>query len=168
MSAHSWSVRSSLKLRHGSAMGRRRIRTIRGTRENSARRQQSTTNRAHALRMAPPFSLRQVQPRAHAGGFGASALTYSKCLKPTEYFRSPNDDTPCRQFLSLARAALIQSDHVSGRAATASRIEPSSDLRFIRSSSFKPRAPRPPLIKVADQCTNRLRGGWQTDAGGRH
>src|SRR5215472_8517138 len=73
--------------------------------------------------------------------FGASAFTYSKCLNPAEYFRSPNDDTPCRHFLSLAPAALIQSDHVSGLAATASRIEPNSDLRFIRTSSFKPRAP---------------------------
>src|SRR5260370_27697122 len=98
--------------------------------------------------------------------FGASALTYSKCLNPTEYFRSPNDDTPCRQFLSLARAALIQNDHVSGRAATASRIEQNSDLRFIRSSSFKPRAPRPLVIKVGDQCTNRSRrgAGRQTQA----
>jgi hypothetical protein len=64
------------------------------------------------------------------------ALMYSKWLNPAEYFRSPNDDTPCRQFLSLARAALIQSDHVSGRAATARRKEPSNDLRFIRPSSF--------------------------------
>src|SRR4029077_4550048 len=64
--------------------------------------------------------------------FGASALTYSKCLNPAEYFKSPNDDTPCRQFLSSANAAPIERNHVSGRAATASRVEPSSNLRFIR------------------------------------
>src|SRR6516164_7888716 len=50
--------------------------------------------------------------------FGASALTYSKCLNPAEYFRSPNDDTPCRQFLSSANAAPIERDHLSGRAAS--------------------------------------------------
>jgi hypothetical protein len=63
-------------------------------------------------------------------------LTYSKWLNPAEYFRSPNDDAPRRQFLSLARAALTQSDQVSGRGATARRIEPSNDLRFIRPSKF--------------------------------
>src|SRR6516162_4303125 len=93
--------------------------------------------------------------------FGASALTYSKCLNPAEYFRSPNDDTPCRQFLSSANAAPMERDHVSGRGATASRIDPSSHLRFIRSSSFKPRAPRPLVIKVpraqTDHATHRLR-----------
>src|SRR6516165_1469521 len=68
--------------------------------------------------------------------FGASALTYSKCLNPAKYFRSPNDDTPCRQFLSSANAAPIERGHVTGTAATASRVEPSSDLRFIRPSSL--------------------------------
>src|ERR1700751_3632494 len=73
--------------------------------------------------------------------FGASTLTYSKCLNPAEYFGSPNDDTPCRQFLWLVRAALILSDHVSGLAATVSSIAPNSDLRFIRPWSFDPSAP---------------------------
>jgi hypothetical protein len=63
-------------------------------------------------------------------------LTYSKCLNPTGYFRSPNDDTPCRQFLSLAHAVLIQSDQLSDRAALATRIQPSSDLRFIPTLEF--------------------------------
>src|SRR5215469_13853823 len=49
---------------------------------------------------------------------GASAFTYSKCLNPAGYFRSPNNDTPCRQFLSSANAAPIERDHVSGRAAS--------------------------------------------------
>src|SRR5215469_571549 len=92
--------------------------------------------------------------------FGASALTYSKCLNPAGYFRSPNNDTPCRQFLSLARAALIQGDHVSGRVATASRTEPSNDLRFIRPSSFNPSAlicSLQRLIKLIRSCGDRYR-----------
>src|SRR6516165_10859639 len=106
------------------------------------------------LSKVPSAICRAVPP------FGASALTYSKCLNPAEYFRSPNDDTPCRQFLSLARAALIQSDHVSGRTATASRIEPSSDLRFIRPSSFNPSAlicSLQRLIKLIRSCGDRYR-----------
>src|SRR6516164_5296370 len=71
--------------------------------------------------------------------FGAAALTYSKCLKPAEYFKSPNDDTPCRQFLSSANAVPIELGHVSGSAATPSRVEPSSDLRFIRPSRLSHR-----------------------------
>src|SRR4029077_10447181 len=64
--------------------------------------------------------------------FGPVDNPLSKCLNPAEYFKSPNDDTPCRQFLSSANAAPIERNHVSGRAATASRVEPSSNLRFIR------------------------------------
>src|SRR6516164_7540998 len=77
------------------------------------------------LSKVPDAASRAVPP------FGASALTYSKCLNPAGYFRSPNDDTPCRQFLSSANAAPIERGHLSG-SATASRAEPSSDLRFIR------------------------------------
>src|SRR6516225_1896579 len=76
------------------------------------------------LSKVPDAASRTVPP------FGASALTYSKCLNPAGYFRSPNDDTPCRQFLSSANAAPIERGHLSS-AVTASRVEPSSDLRFI-------------------------------------
>src|SRR6516165_3276281 len=77
------------------------------------------------LSKVPDAASRAVPP------FGASALTYSKWLNPAAYFRSPNDDTPCRQFLSSANAAPIERGHLTGSAVTASRVEPSSDLRFI-------------------------------------
>src|SRR6516165_11404537 len=80
------------------------------------------------LSKAPSAICRAVPP------FGASALTYSKCLNPAGYFKSPNSDTPCRQFLSSANAMPIERGHLSS-AATVSRVEPSSDLRFIRPSS---------------------------------
>src|SRR5215472_11243721 len=85
-----------------------------------------------------PLKLSKVPSAASraAPPFGASALTYSKCLNPTGYFRSPNDDTPCRQVSASADAVSIERDHLSGSAATASRVEPSSDLRFIRPSSL--------------------------------
>src|SRR6516165_10832782 len=83
------------------------------------------------LSKVPDAASRAVPP------FGASALTYSKCLNPTGYFRSPNDDTPCRQVLSSANAVRIKRGHLSGSAVRAIRVEPSSDLRFIRPSSFK-------------------------------
>src|SRR6516165_9188514 len=71
--------------------------------------------------------------------FGAPALTYSKCPNPAGYFRSPNSDTPCCQFLSSAHAEPIERGHLSS-AARVSRVEPSSDLRFIRPSNSKPSA----------------------------
>src|SRR6516162_6495092 len=77
------------------------------------------------LSKVPDAASRAVPP------FGASALTYSKCLNPGGYFRSPTDDTPCRQFLSSANATPIKRGHLRGSAVTASRAEPSSDLRFI-------------------------------------
>src|SRR5262249_28390035 len=85
--------------------------------------------------------------------FGAFALTYSKCPNPAEYFRSPNDDTPCRQALASANAAPIKRDHLRGSAAAASRVEPSSDLRFIRPSSFKPLN----LVMSGDHCRSHKR-----------
>src|SRR5215471_3245459 len=85
-----------------------------------------------------PLKLSKVPDVASraAPPFGASALTYSKWLNPTEYFRLPKDDTPCCQALASANAVSIERDHLGGSAATASRVEPSSDLRFISTLKF--------------------------------
>src|SRR5262245_24150756 len=48
-----------------------------------------------------PIEIRRAVPP-----FGAFTLTYSKCLKPTGYFRSPNSDSPFLQMRSCAAVLL--------------------------------------------------------------
>src|SRR5579884_1869132 len=86
--------------------------------------------------------------------FGAPGLTYSKCAKPGWYLRSPNSDSPCRQFFvvpgeavegggwSWAAAGPIQAGTGSRRAASAKAAVVSSERRFTGRSYQKTNATR--------------------------